>query len=77
VYSWKVAGAVLAHGVLQLADGLRIEQVILAALTVLIVAADDQFGLRLGERLEGIRVLHLRFARQHVQAHALDARGGA
>ena len=68
---------VLAHRVLQLADGLRIQQVILAALAVLIVAADDQLGFRLGERLEGVGVLDQRLARQHVQAHALDARSGA
>jgi len=29
---------------LQLADGLRIQQVILAAFAILIVAADDQLG---------------------------------
>ena len=68
---------VLPHRVLQLADGLRIEQVILAALAILIMAANDQFGLRFGERLEGVGVLELRFARQHVEAHALDARSGA
>ena len=55
----------------------RIQQVILAALAVLILAADDQIGFRFGERLEGVVVLKLRFASQHVQPHALDARGGA
>ena len=70
-------GIVLAHRVLQLADGERIEQVILAALAVLIMAADDQLGLGFGERLEGVGVLHLRFAGQHIQADAFDARGGA
>ena len=68
---------VLPHRVLHLADGERIEQVILAALAVLILAADDQIGLRLRERLEGVGMLHLRLAGQHVQADALDARGGA
>ena len=77
MYSWKVAGLFCAHGVLQLADGVRIQQVILAALAVLIVAADDQLGFRLGQRLEGVVVLDQRLARQHVQPHALDARGGA
>ena len=36
----------LPHRVLQLGDGLRIDQVILAARAVLIVAADRQLGLR-------------------------------
>jgi hypothetical protein len=68
---------VLTHGVLHLADGERIEQVVFAALAVLILAADDEIGLGLGERLEGVGVLHLRLARQHVEADALNARGGA
>ena len=59
---------VLPHGVLQLADGLRIQQVILAAFAILVVAADDQVGFRLGERLEGVGVLELGLARQHVEA---------
>ena len=62
---------------LHLADGERIQQVILAALAVLILAADDEFGLGFGERLEGVGMLHLRFASQHIQADALDARCGA
>ena len=68
---------VLPHGMLQLADGQRIQQVILAALAVLILAADHQVGLRFSERLEGVSMLHLRLARQHVQPHALNARGCA
>ena len=62
---------------LQLADGLRIQQVIFAADAVLIVAADCEFGLGFGQRLEGVLVLHLRFARQHIEADAFDARCGA
>ena len=77
VYSWKVSKLLLPHRVLQLADGLRIEQVILAVLAVLIMAADHEFGLGIGERLEGVGVLHLRFARQHVEPDAFDARCGA
>ena len=46
VYSWNVSKLSLPHGVLQLADGERIEQVIFAAHAVLIVAADVEFGLR-------------------------------
>ncbi len=68
---------VLPHGVLQLGDGERIQQVILAALAVLIMTAYDQIGLRFGERLEGVGVLELRLAGQHLEPHALDARGGA
>ena len=67
----------LAHGVLQLADREGIEQVILAAHTVLIIAAHGQFGIVAGDGPEGQRVLHLRFAGQHVEAHAFDAGGGA
>ena len=62
---------------LHLADGERIEQVELAALAILILAADNEIGLGFGERLEGVCVLHLRFAGQHVEADALNARGGA
>ena len=68
---------VLPHGMLELADGERIQQVIFAAHAVLIVAADGQFGVVAGDRLEGLLVLHLRFAREHVQADAFDARGRA
>ena len=50
---------------------------ILAALAILILAADHQAGFRIRERLEGVRVFHLRFAGQHVQSHALDARLGS
>ena len=77
VYSWNVAGLFCADRVLHLADGERIEQVIFAALAVLILAADDELGFRIGERLEGVGVLHLRFAGEHVEADAFDARGGA
>ena len=68
---------VLADRMLHLADGERIQQVILAAFAVLILAADNQVGLRVGERLEGVGVLHLRLAGEHAEADALDARGGA
>ena len=47
---------------------------ILAVDAVLIGAARIELGLRLREGPEGMRVLHLRFARQHLQAHAFDAR---
>ena len=69
--------AVLPHRVLHLTDGERIEQVIFAALAVLILAAHDQLGFRIRERLEGVGMLHLRFASKHAEADALDARRGA
>ena len=50
---------------------------ILAAHAVLIVAADLEFGIGFGDRPEGVLVLHLRFAREHVQADAFDARSRA
>ena len=65
---------VLPHSVLQLADRLRIQQVILAAFAVLVLPAHHQVRLRIGQRLECVGVLHLRFARQHVQPDALHAR---
>ncbi len=68
---------VLAHRLLQLADGLRILQVILAADAELILPADHQLGLRFGQRLESILVLQQCFARQHLNAHAFDARSRA
>ena len=69
--------ALLPDGVLQLADGQRIEQMILAAHAVLIAAADLQLGIGFRQRLESVVVLHLGFARQHIQADAFDARRGA
>ena len=77
VYSWNVCGVPLADGMLQLADGERIQQVMLAAHAVLIIAADGQFGVVAGDGLEGERVLHLRFAGQHIEPDAFDAGGGA
>ena len=66
--------AVLPHRVLQLADRQRIEQMVFAANPVLIFAAGRELGLGFGDRLEGKFVLHLRFARQHIQPDAFDAR---
>ena len=45
VYSWNVSKLSCRHGVLQFADRQRIEQVILAAHAILIVAADGQLGI--------------------------------
>ncbi len=67
----------LADGMLELADGERVQQVMLAAHAVLIIAAHGQFGVVAGDGLEGERVLHLRFAGQHIEPDAFDAGGGA
>ncbi len=69
-------GVVGANGVLQFADGGRIEQVVLAAFAILIVPADDQFGFRISEGLEGVGVLHLRFAGEHVETDTFNTRRG-
>ena len=66
--------ALVAHRVLQLADRQRIQQMKLAVHPILISAARIELGLRLRERLISVRMLHLRFARQHFQADAFDAR---
>ena len=50
---------------------------ILAALAILIMAANHQIGLRFGKRLEGVFMLEQRLARQHLKPYALDARSGA
>ena len=76
VYSWNVCEAFLPHGVLQLLDGQRIEEVILAARAVLIVAAHRQFGIEFGLRAEGVAgASGCASSRQHVEADAFDAAG--
>ena len=67
----------LPDRMLQLADGQRIEEMILAAHAVLIAAADFQLGVGFGNRLKRVIVLQLGFARQHVQSDAFDARRGS
>ena len=62
---------------LQLADGLRIDQVILAVDAVAVSAANLQFQLRQGARTEAVLVPQDRFLRDHIQAHAFDARDRA
>ena len=44
-------GLALAHGVLELADGIGIQQVALAAHAILIFAADAQLGVRFADGL--------------------------
>ncbi len=61
---------------LQLVDGLRVEQMILAVVAPLVLAAgieDVAVDLAVGE---GVLVAHLDFARDDVEADAVDARGG-
>src|ERR1035437_9647848 len=67
-------GIVLPHRLLHLADGERIRQMILAALAILILPADNQFGFRLSKWLECIGVLDLRLSRQYAEPHAFNAR---
>ena len=72
----KSGGVVGPDRMLQFADGEGIEQVVLTALAVLIMAANDEVGFGIGEGLESVGVLELGFAGEHVEAHAFDARGG-
>src|SRR5579872_545897 len=60
---------------LQLADRLRIEKMIFTIDPLVIVAADPEFSLELGERTEGILVLHLRLGGKHRKADAFHTRG--
>src|SRR3569832_1697986 len=71
--SWDV----LPHRMLQFADRRWVQQVVLATLAVLILSPDNEVGLRLRQRLEGEGVFHLRLARQHAKADALNTRSGA
>ena len=77
VNSWNVAGLLVRTACCTLLMVSGLSRWILAAFAVLILAADDEIGFRISERLEGVGVLHLRFAGEHVEADALDARGGA
>ena len=70
-------GIIIANRMLQLGDGLRIQQMMLAADAVLIAAADSQLRLEAAGRVESVLVLHLRFARKHLQPHAFHARCGS
>ena len=67
-----------AHRLLQPVDRFRVEQVELAVRAPLVLAARRQLGLALRLALgERRRVAHEHFARDHVEADAADARGGA
>ena len=66
--------AALPHGMLQFADRSGIQQVIFAIDAEMILAADREFGFEFRERLEGVLMLHLRLARQHVQSDTFQAR---
>ena len=65
----------LPHRVLQLADGVGIQQVILAAQPEVIRAANRKLGLRPRRGPEGVLVLHPRLLREHVQPDAFDPGG--
>ncbi len=60
---------------LQLADGPRVEEMILAARPELIAAADFEFRGGFGNRLLRVIVFQFGFARQHGQSDAFNARG--
>ena len=67
-----------AHRLLQAVDAFRVEQVELAIRAPLVLAARGQLGLELRLALGERRgVAHEHFARDHVEADAADARGGA
>jgi len=63
----------LPHGLLQLADGKRIQQVILAIHPLVVRASDRKFGLELGDRTQRMFVLNLCFAGEDVQAKTVQA----
>ena len=68
---------VLPDGVLHLADGRRIQQMIFAAHAVRVAAAHRQFRIGIRERLERQLVLHGGFAREHIEPDAFNARRGS
>ena len=67
----------LPHGMLELADRRRIQEVALAAHTKLIFAANPEFRVGFMRRLHRKLMLHERFASQDLNANAFDSRGGA
>ncbi len=67
----------LTHSVLKLADGLRVQEVPLAAQAELVVPADLELGVRFRGRLHRECMFDHSFASQYIQTHALDARGRA
>ncbi len=69
--------ALLPDGVLQLADGERIQQMIFAVDAVLIIAADGELGFGFRDGRKAKLCLATASLRQHVQTDAFDARGRA
>ena len=67
----------IAHAVLQLAYGERIEKMILAVYTEVITSAYRQLAIGFGDRAQCELVFKLCLARQHVEPDACDARGGS
>ena len=60
--------AVLAYGMLQLADGEWIQQMVFAADSLVIVAAHGQFGLKIRKWTESILMFQLRFRSQNIES---------
>src|SRR5262249_17931632 len=69
--------ALLADGLLELADGERVEEMALAADAVLILPADVEVSIVFAAGPIGELVPHGGLARDHIEADAADARGGA
>src|SRR5262249_50126698 len=70
-------GALLAPRVLELRHGVGVERVALAAPPPLVEPARIELRIDVAAAGEGARVAHARLAREHVVAHAGDARRGA
>ena len=64
----------LPHGLLQLGDGLGVDQVVFAARAVLIIAASGQVGIGVGHRAEGVLVLEDGLLGEHLQIHPFNPR---
>src|SRR5450631_4556603 len=73
----KSLEAILPHRLLQFADGLRIEQVILAINPLVIAAADCQLSFELSQRTEGVLVLEQRFGRENGEPNSFKPRSSA
>ena len=63
--------AVLPNRMLQFADGERIQQVVFAVHSLVIVAAHGEFGFKVGQWPEGVFMLQLRFGAQERRARCL------
>ena len=66
--------AVLPHGLLQLADSVRVQQMIFTTYTERVTAADRKLRIGVRQRYERIGVFHHCFPCQHIQPHAFNSR---